>query len=175
MTVRKKKERSGSGAGVRRGPGRIMWQHLCTAALICLAVRVQAQASGEPGEADEPSVDTTHFIRVRKCCPEAHMMVEGATPTGPRIECRPHNSSLAWAPDYLDDNNIAHSFVESLLPDNSTDDNMLCANDNGPCILPIIGKPQCGPVTHSKSALTYLSFNYNCIKQSKQTIVLPIV
>lgn len=132
------------------------------AMLFVLVLLIHLVSSAQAQEGDEPIVgSSSHWIHVKKCCPEAYMMVEVVSRTtattqgtGSKFECQLQNdTSFRWAPDFLDENNNLLSFEGSLDTDSgfSGDFNItkFCIPD-GPCISPIVGKPQCGPVNYYK-------------------------
>jgi len=85
------------------------------------------------------------------------MMVEVDGPNGPKIRCQLQlNGSFSWAPDYLDAQNTIHSFSD-VHDVNSSAESGLCAADNGPCVLPITDRPQCGPA-RAWPVFTYAGF-----------------
>lgn len=119
---------------------------------LILWLLLAASAAQEDGDS---FLASTHWIHVQKCCPESQMMVEvahtpSASSTGSKFECQQQNSSFRWAPDLVDDKDNVLPFEESLENDFESDGDVnitkFCIN-NGPCISPIVGKPQCGPVS----------------------------
>lgn len=106
---------------------------------------------------------SSHWMHVRKCCPQAHIMVEVASrPSanfaghGSKFECQmPNDTTFRWAPDFLNERGSLLPFEENFDFEEAGDPSdvnitTLCV-PNGPCISPIIGKPECGPVKKLKS------------------------
>ena len=127
-----------------------MRQHM----LVLLALWLGQFGSAELEAGGDSFVqEASQLMHVQKCCPQAQMMVEVASANGPKFLCQVQNDSFNWAPDYLDTQDILHSFGNktdakntTLLHSQLSQESHLCAADNGPCLLPITGKPQCGPV-----------------------------
>lgn len=127
----------------------IMRQHM----LVLLALWLGQFGSAELEAGGDSFVqEASQLMHVQKCCPQAQMMVEVASANGPKFLCQVQNDSFNWAPDYLDTQDILHSFGNktdakntTLLHSQLSQESHLCAADNGPCLLPITGKPQCGP------------------------------
>ena len=137
-----------------------MWQQM----LVLLALSLRQFGGAEVADGDSFVQDVSQLMSVQKCCPQAQMMVEVASANGPKFLCQVQNDSFNWAPDYLDAKDNLHSFSSNKTDGNNTflhselsGDSYLCAADNGPCILPITGKPQCGPVFQSY----LISISYN--------------
>ena len=97
-----------------------------------------------------------HWIHVQKCCPETQIMVEVPPAAGSSVtkfECQTHNGSVRWAPDLVDDQGNVQPFEESLDDAHQGEDGdvnitKFCLAKGQPCISAIVGKPQCGPVSH---------------------------
>lgn len=137
-----------------------MWQQM----LVLLALSLRQFGGAEVADGDSFVQDVSQLMNVQKCCPQAQMMVEVASANGPKFLCQVQNDSFNWAPDYLDAKDNLHSFSSNKTDGNNTflhselsGDSYLCAADNGPCILPITGKPQCGPA-RAWPVFTYAGF-----------------